>query len=249
MQIFDRIDPSKLDRRDMQLWVMALTMLLIFASGLALLIYPAAFSVPVVVSGPFLRRVFFSFCLLSLLVVGYLMERRIVIQHLRRRLREEQKRARKLLNQASADLLATLPGFEHFQDRLAMEFRRAANAQLPLSLVLASLKPSQHLHDAGDASSAYGDAAKAMIRKLRGEDSIYLFQAGVFGVVLPGVSASDGHRVAERLMEGLTDASGASARFSFALRVVNYPEHVATAHEMERAVAAFPSEEQRAVAA
>jgi GGDEF domain-containing protein len=249
MQIFDRIDPSKLDRRDMQLWMMALGMLVIFAAGLALLVYPAAFEMPVVVSGPFLRQVFFGFCALSLLVVGYLMERRIVIQQLRRRLNEERSRSRQLLNQASADLLSTLPGFEHFQDRLAMEFRRAVHAQLPLSLVIASLKSSQHLHDPGDTSMAYGDAAKAMIRKLRGEDSIYLFQPGVFGVVLPGVATSDGHRVAERLLEGLADASGASTRFSFALRVVNYPEHVAAAQEMERAVTAFLSEERRAMAA
>ncbi len=249
MQVFDRIDPSKLDRRDMQLWMLALGMLLIFACGLALLIYPAAFEVPVVVSGPFLRKVFFAFCALSLLVVGYLMERRIVIQQLRRRLREERKRARQMLDQASADLLGTLPDFDHFQDRLAMEFRRAANARLPLSLLIVSLRPSRYLQGPGEVSTAYGDAAKAMIRKLRGEDSIYLFQSGVFGVVLPGSATCDGNSVAGRLQEGLADVSGASARFSFTLRVVNYPEHVSSAHEMERSVASFMSEEHRPLAA
>lgn len=249
MQIFDRIDPSKLDRRDMQLWVLALGLLVIFAAGMALLIYPAAFEMPVVISGPFLRQVFFAFCVLALLVVGYLMERRIVIQQLRRRLNEERNRSRQLLNQASADLLASLPGFEHFQDRLAMEFRRAVHAQLPLSLVIARLRLSPHLLDPGDASMACGDAAKAMIRKLRGEDSIYLFQPGVFGVVLPGVTAPDGHRVAERLQEGLMDASGASTRFSFELREVSFPEQVSAAHEMARSVEAFLSEDRRAMAA
>lgn len=249
MHIFDEIDPSKLERRDTQLWVLAMAMITILATGIALLIYPSAFTAPVVLSGPFVKRAFFSFCVLALLVVGYLMERRIVVRRLRKRLEEEQTRARRLLNEASAELLQTLPGVEHFRDRLAMEFRRATNAQLPLSLVLVGLQPSNQLKVSGDVLTANGDAAKAMVRKLRGEDSIYLFRAGVFGVVLPGVRASDGNRVAERLAEGLADASGASDRFSFILRVVSYPENATSAHQMERAAMTFFVEEDHPVAA
>ena len=249
MHIFDEIDPAKLERRDAQLWVLAMAMIVILTCGIALIIYPTAFTMPVVLSGAYLKRVFFSFCVLSLLVVGYLMERRIVVSRLRARIREEEQRARRILNEASGDLLASLPGVEHFRDRLAMEFRRATNAQLPLSLVLAGLRPSHRLNDSGDVLTAYGDAAKAIVRKLRGEDSIYLFRAGVFGAVLPGVRASDGNRVAERLAEGLADASGASDRFSFILRVVSYPENATSAHEMERAAMTFLVEEDRQVAA
>lgn len=249
MHIFDRIDPAKLERRDTQLWVLAIAMIVILATGIALLIYPSAFTMPVVLSGLLLRRIFFSFCALSLLVVGYLMERRIVVGRLRARLREEESRARRMLNEASADLLGTLPGVEHFRDRLAMEFRRSANAQLPLSLLLVRLTPSNRLSDSGDIMTAYGDAAKAMLRKLRGEDSIYLFRPGAFGVVLPGVRAADAHRVEGRLGEGLTDASGASDRFSFFLRAISFPENAASAHEMERAALAFAAEERHEKAA
>lgn len=249
MQVFDRIDPAKLESRDAQLWVLAIAMIAILAAGLALLIYPAAFTIPVILSPSFVKWVFFSFCALALLVVGYLMERRVVVQRLRNRLAEERKLAQRLLNQASADLLESLPGVEHFRDRLAMEFRRAVNAQLSLTLILVSLRASNRLSDLGDISSAFGDAAKVMIRKLRGEDSIYLFRPGIFGVVLPGVSAEVGNRVAGRLAEGLTDASGASDRFSFILKVVGFPENVTTAREMERAAITFSPEDRPEVAA
>jgi GGDEF domain-containing protein len=249
MLIFDRIDPTKLDRRDTQLWVLALAMIVILASGIALLIYPSAFTMPVVLSAPLLKRVFVAFCALALLVVGYLMERRIVVGRLRARLREEESRARQMLNEASADLLGTLPGVEHFRDRLAMEFRRAANAQLPLSLLLVRLTPSDRLNISGDVMTAYGDAAKALLRKLRGEDSIYMFGPGAFGVVLPGVRATDAQRVETRLGEGLSDASGASDRFSFSLRAVSFPENVSSAHEMEQAALALHFEERHEKAA
>jgi GGDEF domain-containing protein len=242
MRFFDHIDPTKLERRDAQLWMLALAMLAIFAVGIALLIYPAAFTMPVVLSGSVLKGVFFGFCALSMLVVGYLMERRIEIGRLRRRLKEEESRRQRLLNEASADLLASLPGVEHFRDRLAMEFRRAVNAELPLSLVLVSITPAERLHDPGDIATAYGDAAKAMIRKLRGEDSIYLFRPGVFGVVLPGVLASNARRVEGRLSEGLAAASGDTRRFSAHSHAISFPEDVGTAHEMERAAKLFAPE-------
>jgi hypothetical protein len=41
-------------------------------------------------------------------------------------------------------------------------------------------------------------------------------------------------RVVDRVAEGLNDASGSGNTFSFDIQVVNYPEQVSTASEMER---------------
>lgn len=77
-----------------------------------------------------------------------------------------------------------------------------------------------------------------MIYKLRPEDSLYHFAAGVFGLVLPGVTTNNACCILDRLAVGLQDASGASARFMFDIRILNYPGHAATAHEMENTVRA-----------
>jgi hypothetical protein len=249
MQISDHIDPAQVERRDAQLWILAMAMIAILATGIALMIYPAVFATAVTLSATFIKQVFVGFCGLSLLVIGYLMERRLVVRRLRKRIAEEQTRARRLLNKASADLLESLPSLEHFRDSLATEFRRAMNAQLPLSLALVSLHFSSRLPETEDILSAYGDAAKVMIRKLGGEDSIYVFRPGVFKIVRPRVNAADGGHVAKRLEEGLTDASGASERFSYFLRVVGFPENATSAHEMERAARSFSAEDKPAVSA
>ena len=52
MKIFDQIDAGNLDRREWQLWVLALAVILVLAAGMALLMYPAIFSTPVIVTGP-----------------------------------------------------------------------------------------------------------------------------------------------------------------------------------------------------
>jgi GGDEF domain-containing protein len=236
VRIFDRVDVTSLERREWHLWMLAVSVIFILALGLMLLMYPTVFSSPVVISGVTLRKTFFSFCVLAVLLVVYLVDRQMVISHLRRRVIEEQKQVIQIRHEASTDLLGTLAGLDHFRDRLAMEFRRASHTQQPLSVLLVELKSSRELSETSEVTTAYGDAAKVLTRKLRGEDSIYLFAPGVFGIVLPGVNATNAYRVVDRLAEGLQDASGASGRFSFNIRVLNYPEHAATAREIEEVV-------------
>lgn len=239
MQIFDRVDPMNLERREWQLWLLAFTVIFILALGTALMMYPTVFSTPVVLAGATTRKAFFGFCALVVLLLGYFVDRQLVVRHLRQQLAHEQKTIMRIRHEASADLLSTLPDFVHFQDRLAMEYRRASSTRQPLSLVVVVLKSALSVSDTAEVEIVFGDAAKALMRKLRGEDSIYLFSPGVFCIVLPGVEAKNAYSVAGRLTEGLHDASGVSSRFSFELRVFNYPEHAKSAREIQEAVRPF----------
>jgi GGDEF domain-containing protein len=236
MRIFDQIDPLNLNRRQWELWMLALTVILILAVGMALLMYPTALSNDVIVSGTTKRKIFFGFCALSVLLVGYFLDRQIVINQLRQRVAEEHKQVVEIRHEASVDLLATLPGFNVFRDRLAMEHRRAASTHLPLSLLVVQLEPSPQLPDKDEIDTALGDAAKALTRKLRAEDSMFHFHRGVFGILLPGVGTENAYSISSRLTEGLHDASGASTRFLFDVRLINYPEDASSAREMEEAV-------------
>ncbi len=236
MRLFDQIDPRTLDRRELHLWILAMTVIFVLAIGVALLMYPTAFSRPVNLEGLPVRAVFFGFGGFSLLSMGYFVDRQVVIRNLRRQLHDQQQKVEQIRQQASADLLTTLPSLNHFRDRLAMEYRRASNARQSLSLLVVELKPSRNHSGPKETETAYGDAAKTLMRKMRGEDSIFLFAPGLFGIVLPSVNPHGAYSVRDRLMEGLEFAAGASERFSFTIRVVNYPEHVATAREMEESI-------------
>jgi len=242
MRMFDRIDPLNLNRRQRELWLLALALIVILGVGVVLLMYPAALSNDILVSGATKRKLFFGFCTLLVLLVGYFVDRQMVINQLRRRVAQEHQQLMEIRRQASVNLLATLPGFGLFRDRLAMEHRRAASIHLPLSLLVVGLKPSPHLPDQDAIDAAFADAANSLSRKLRGEDSIYHFPPGVFAIVLPGVGAENASTISRRLTEGLQDASGSSTRFLFEVRLIGYPEHASTAREMEEAVRSlFPT--------
>ena len=101
-------------------------------------------------------------------------------------------------------------------------------------LIVVHLKCSRDLTDSREVEAAFGDAAKAILHMLRREDSVYSLWSGLFAVLLPDLSTKDAYRVLDRLGEQLHAAAGASERFSFEMQVVNYPEHAASAREMEK---------------
>jgi GGDEF domain-containing protein len=239
MDLFDKVDPNKLDRRHWQLSMLSLGMIVVLGAGVALLMYPAVFGSNAALMGHTTRTLFFGFCGLCVLAVAYLSNRQYVVHQLRRNLLEQKSEIMHLRQEASADLLETLAGFGHFQDQLTMGFRRAAQAGEPLSLVLVRLKPSPIFDSPPELSVALGDAARVLVRKLRPDDSLYHLSSRAFAMVLPNTCGTEMNQVASRVAEGLADASGASNRFSFELQAVNYPEQASSAYEMERIANAF----------
>jgi hypothetical protein len=238
MKFFDQMDPGSLERRAWQLWILALTTILVLATGLAVMMYTIVFSKPVGLSGRTSTTLFTGYCVLMPLLIGYLLDRQIVIRQLRHRIVEEENHIVNLQREFRSNFLANMPGLAPFQDRLAMEHRRATRAEQPLSLVIVGVKPSPGLQPPTDdrLADVFGEAAKALTRKLRGEDSIYHFGGGVFGILLPRVPTSIANLVVDRLREAMIEMVSSNSGFEFETRVSNFPDHAASARDMERAV-------------
>jgi GGDEF domain-containing protein len=236
MQIFDSVDRDSLDRREFQLVMLAMGSILLLGSGFALLAYPMVFSWSKALAGWALKVCFFGFCALCLLLVSYIWQRYRVVCRLREQIHVERRQSAELRRQAAQDLLAALPRFNQFQDRLAMEYRRTLSGSESFSVLVVLLTPAVSIHDQTEMTTAFGDAVKAMGRRLRREDSLYCFCHEAFGTLLPGVTMEQARGLALRLEDALRDAAGAASRFSALVKVFNYPQHAATAHELEQAV-------------
>jgi len=243
MEVFDKVSQKTIDRRDRQLSILAVVMVMILGGGMALLMYPMVFGKTAFIQVAPSRTLFFGFCALCLLMVAYLVNRMFVVRNLRESLEEEREKVAQVLQQSSAELLGTLLGFSHFQDRLTMDFRRATQINEPLSMLLVRIKPSKMFAQGPQSQVALGDAAKVLSRKLRMEDSLYRLSTEVFGIVLPGATDAVAQQTASRLAEGLADASGASDRFATEIQVVNYPDQVSSASEMERRAATLVNQD------
>jgi GGDEF domain-containing protein len=238
MRIFDRVSPANLESRELHLSIFVSVTVSLLAVGTAVLMYPTVFSRQAP-ADPTLRIAFFGYCALCVLLGFYLWERHATIRRLRSQMAEDRRQMNETRRQAGVELLKTMPNFSSFQDRLPMEFRRTATTTQKLSIVVINCKfPPDH-SSPSETSSALGDAAKVIARKVREEDSIYILAPACFGAVLPGADLSAAQRVCKRLDEGLADAAGANRRFQFELTVVNYPAHASSAHELQQAVSAL----------
>lgn len=232
----NKIESGELERRESHLSLFASFAIVVLAAGLALLMYPAVFSNhdPSAPKTP--QIAFFGFCALSCLLAAYIVNRQFTISRLRHQIALDRKRATEALERASADVLDTMPNFATFEDRLAMEFRRALVADLKLSVLVVAINLTPGTAEAGHGTAALGDAAKTISRKLREQDSIYILSPGFFGVILPDVDQKTAQRVSTRLSEGLSDAAGASNRYTFKINSISYPEQTSSAHDLELVV-------------
>jgi GGDEF domain-containing protein len=235
MHFFDRTPSASLERREMQLILTASLAIIILAGGLVLFMYPVVFS-PIAPPNRPLASAFIGFCVLSVLLAGYLIDRQKTIQRLRYQIADDRVRSSHALKQASADFLQALPNFDSFQDRLPMEYRRAVSANDELSVLVIAIRVHAVLAESTEATSALGDAAKTIYMKLREQDSIFVFTPGYFGAILPGVGVSTARQICGRLSEGLTDVTGAAKRFTFKIDSFSYPDQTSSAHDLELAV-------------
>jgi GGDEF domain-containing protein len=240
MKISDRVRPENLENSELQFSVFVAVTVMVLAVGMAVLMYPVVFSHQTP-GDRTMRTAFWGFCVLCVLLTVYVWERHATIRRLRREMAEGRRQIAETRREASVELLKTMPNFGSFQDRLPMEFRRMATTTQKLSIVVVTIKfPGDH-SSPSETASALGDAAKVISRRMREQDSIYILAPACFGVVLPGVDLSNAERVCARLKEGLADAAGASQRFQFELKVVNYPTHASSATELQQAVSLLAS--------
>lgn len=246
MATLNRQDLDQLERRELHLTVLAAVFVLVQAAGLAVLMYPLVFLRPDPGNKWTLRVAYFGFCILTLLFTGYLLDRQRLVHKLKQNLIEQLERNVQLRQQASVDILQSMPGQDHFWDRLTMEHRRAMTMDRALTLLLVESSRTPREKNPEERNAPWGEAAKAISSKLRPTDSIYNLSFELFAIVLPETDSMNAKRVAFRLQEALQGVRSKHG-FSFDITVHNYPEDVRSSHELEDIVKSRLSDEQELV--
>jgi GGDEF domain-containing protein len=232
-------DWDKLERRDWELWFLAVAMIFILAVGILMAALPSVVADPSSL-GMTLRRVLVGFCVLTALFNAYLIERQLAIKALRRKLYEEQARIALLQLQASENILLSLPREEQFRDRLAMELKRAEHSGAPLSVLTTKIAVGNSV-EPSEKVQVIGEAVKLIMNSLRKEDSLYQYDENLYCVVLPGASLEVAQKVSARLLRIFDTHPDLQQRdISLKTYLTNYPKDTGSAYELEQlAVQAF----------
>jgi hypothetical protein len=233
-------NPADLERREFQMSVFACVAIALMGICSALLMYPVVFNhqgnTP---DDRNLRIAFFGFCGLCLLVMAYVWDTQAKLRRMRRQMDVDRKQSTAAQQQASEELLKSIPKLGSFQDQLPMEYRRTTATGQQLSLLVVTFQFPANASSSTGQASILGDAAKAISRKLREQDSIYVLGPTCLGAILPDLETSAARVLASRIGEGLMDAAGLSARFSYKIDISNYPQNASSAHQLYEAVSAL----------
>jgi GGDEF domain-containing protein len=234
MAALDQAQLDQLERREVQLSVLASVIMLTMAVGVALLMYPLVFLHPEEGNKWSLRFGFFGFCALSVLFVIYLVGHQRTVRKLKQQIVEEWQRHIELQQQANSDLLQTIPNVNHFRDRVVMEYRRAQAMERSLSLLAVKFKLAAELATEEEKLATLGEAAKIMAHAIRPTDSMYLFAPGAFSIVMPDTGTAEGKVIQTKLETALRTTS--LGKYTFETTFCNYPATARSAHELEQAM-------------
>ena len=236
MHIFDEIQPQQLDRRQLHLTILASLAIAVLATGVAVLMYPAIFSRAILLTSGSLQFAFYGFCLLSVLLVGYLWDRQLTIRRLNEQVRAEQRRNRELRLKASSDLLNMIPGMRGFKERLFTESQLANGKAASFSVAVVRLYLAGTVTQKIEEQIAFADAAQVIHRRLQTEDSIWTLGRGVYGIILAGKDAVAAKQFNASVELGLQDAAGVNRRFTADAQLLTFAGRSKSAYELEQAV-------------
>lgn len=249
MHIFDEIQPQQLERRQFHLTILSSLAIAVLATGVALFMYPTIFSRAILVTSASLQFAFYGFCLLSVLLVGYLWDRQLTIRRLTEQVRAEQRRNRELRLKASSDLLNMIPGMRGFKEQLFAQSQLAGGNVSPFSVAVVRLYLSGTVTQKIEEQIALADAAQVIHRRLRTEDSIWTLGRGVYGIILSGTDAAAAKQFTSSVDLGLQDAAGVTSRFTADSQLLTFAGRSRSAYELEQAVNALLPRELTAVPA
>ena len=92
MHFIERMPSESLERREMHLILFACLAIIVLAAGLAVFMYPVVFSEMGVAHTRSMSIAFVGFCILSILLSLYLLDRQVTIGRLRQQIAEERRK-------------------------------------------------------------------------------------------------------------------------------------------------------------
>lgn len=217
---------SQLERRDWELWLIVSLTGVLVATGLAAILFPAAFlkhdnmHFELTVSRPLATGLFTLLALLN----TYLVTKRLEIRRLREKLLSSTIQQELIRQQSFTDPLTEIynrRSLEEIAGRFISHARRLKN---PLSLLLIDIDRFKDVnttfgHLTGDVVLA--DTAALLKSSVRGSDAVFRYGGDEFVIILADTSRSGAAKVIERIKGYLLDwnRAGTLDRFELSLSI------------------------------
>ena len=213
---------SQLEKRDWELWLIVSLTGVLVATGLAAILFPAAFlkhdnmHFEVTVSRPLATGLFTLLALLN----TYLVTKRLEIRRLREKLLSSTIQQELIRQQSFTDPLTEIYNRRSLEEIAGRFISHAKRLKNPLSLLLIDVDRFKDVnttfgHLTGDVVLA--DTAALLKSSVRGSDAVFRYGGDEFVIILADTSRSGAAKVIERIRAYLLDWNRAGTLDGFEL--------------------------------
>lgn len=213
---------SQLERRDWELWLIVSLTGVLVATGLAAILFPAAFlkhdnmHFEVTVSRPLATGLFTLLALLN----TYLVTKRLEIRRLREKLLSSTIQQELIRQQSFTDPLTEIYNRRSMEETAGRFISHARRLKSPLSLLLIDVDRFKNVnttfgHLTGDVVLA--DTAALLKSSVRGSDAVFRYGGDEFVIILADTSRSGAGKVIDRIRAYLLDWNRAGTLDGFEL--------------------------------
>ncbi len=218
-----QVKMRRLSSRDLQLWLLALLVLLVTVAGVVAIVLPNISwnSASLRVESRYLPQVLFGLIGLVILFNLYVLQQRRELNHAREQLIRQVLEKERNETATLMDALTKVFNRRYLELILPKEVSRAKRTGSSLTLLLADVSDLaainlKHGEAAGDRCLA--ELAHLMESTFRISDTLLRYSAGQFLVVMPETGEEQAERAVERLFEALAERNrAATAVFPMAL--------------------------------
>ena len=215
---------ERLQRRDWELWSIALLLLTVFAGGVVMFFYSqfAKESEEGTAAFGFYFQVLFALVALVVLLNAYLIDRKRFQAHLWRRYLLQSQELQQARELGSLDPLTKVFSRRHFDEVVRKEALRCERTEKPLSLMLLHLKDFEKVNQ--ELGHFVGDqilqaVARTLQTTMRTSDMVFRYGGDDFMVLLPETSEEGAACAEKRLRERLASQKEVSDRLGHPMPV------------------------------
>ncbi len=232
---------EQLEKRDWELWSIALILLTVFAGGVITFVYLTTRADervnPLVLR--FVWLLLFGFMALVLLLNIYLIDKKRALAQLRRRALEQELELEEHRAHALTDSLTETYNRRFFDEVAPKEVRRAVRANRPLSVLLVDIDDFRRVneelgHFIGD--EVLREVAATLKSILRTSDYVFRFGGDEFLIVLPETNDAGAEVVTRRLHQALAARTDLQQRLGRAVTITVGPATFVSGRTLESVI-------------
>lgn len=222
--------------RDKQLWILTLLLFILLAAFLVLLTlqYTSIFGDAIE------NSYFYSFAVLILLFIFYIVSNQTHIKKLRNTIEAEKKKSDALKEESIRENLLSLGTKNHFEDCLAMEFRRSQISSAPFSVLVVAVKNLSEIDKKlgfGSGNEMISSVTRSLRDFLSEGNSLFRYSNQIYTSILPDTDKEKVRKLTEKINTKLRETMTTEGEsLDITVNAASFPSDAESLHDLRKSL-------------